>query len=291
MACNAAGHVRVKAESSEMKYFILLFFSILSLRSSAQELYVFSEPASNMPAKSISVKLTARYPDSKYNDFFKQRYMPEVMVGVNKNLMVHLSGTFSDYYTVNPAWESVKFYAKYRVLSIDNVHRHFRMAAFADGSYSKSPFLYGDINTDGDNSGIQGGIIATQLINKLAVSGTLGATKVFAEKGEHTAHAEHDLKVLNYSLSAGYLLFPRNYTDYKQTNLNLYLEMIGMRGLDKKHTMLDLAPAIQLIFNSNLKLNVGYRFQVKGDMLRVGERAWQVSIERTFLGALKRKEK
>src|SRR5688500_99748 len=117
MACYAAGHARVKAESSAMKYFIIMFFSILSVGSSAQELYVFSEPASNMPAKSISVKLTARYPDSKYNDFFKQRYMPEVMVGVNKNLMVHLSGTFSDYYTINPAWESVKFYAKYRFLS------------------------------------------------------------------------------------------------------------------------------------------------------------------------------
>src|SRR5687768_8812524 len=272
-----------------MKFLILLFFSILSLHSSAQELYVFSEPASNMPAKSISVKLTARYPDSKYNDFFKQRYMPEVMFGINKNLMVHTSATFSDYYTVNPAWESVKLYAKYRFLSIDNVHRHFRLAAFADGSYSKSPFLYGEINTDGDNSGIQGGLIATQLVNKLAVSGTAALTKVFAEKGDHTVHGEHDLKVFNYSLSAGYLLFPRQYTDYNQTNLNLYLELIGMKGIDKKHSVVDLAPAVQLIFNSNLKLNIGYRFQVKGDMLRVGERSWLISIERTFLGALKRK--
>src|SRR5687767_5513824 len=162
-----------------MRYLIFFFFSILSIRSSAQELYVFSEPASNMPAKSISVKLTARYPDGKYNNLFRQRYMPEVMFGVNKNLMVHVSSTFSDYYTVNPAWESVKLYAKYRFLSIDNVHRHFRLAAFADGSYSKSPFIYGEINTDGDNSGIQGGLIATQLINKLAVSGTLGVTRVF----------------------------------------------------------------------------------------------------------------
>ena len=44
------------------------------------------------------------------------------------------------------------------------------MAAFAEGSYSRSPFYYGDINLDGDNSGVQAGIIATQLVNKLAVS-------------------------------------------------------------------------------------------------------------------------
>jgi hypothetical protein len=274
-----------------MRLFIFVQFLLLPALLPAQELYVFSEPASNMPAKSISAKITAKYPNSKYNDFFKQRYMPELMFGINKHLMVHASATFSDYYTVNPAWESVKLYAKYRFLSIDNVHRHFRMAAFVDGSYSKSPFLYGEINTDGDNSGIQGGLIATQLVNKLAVSGTAAFTKVFAEKGEHTVHGEHDVKAVNYSLSAGYLLFPRQYEDFNQTNLNLYLELLGMRGIDKKHSMVDLAPAIQLIFNSNLKLNVGYRFQLKGDMLRVGERTWLISIERTFLGALKRNKR
>jgi hypothetical protein len=279
----------MKLNTFEMKLFIFALFTFLSSLSHAQELYVFSEPASNMPAKSMSAKLTAKYPDSRYNDFFKQRYTPELMFGVNKHLMVHTSATFSDYYTVNPAWESVKLYAKYRFFSIDEVHRHFRLAAFADGSYSRSPFLYGEINTDGDNSGIQGGLIATQLVNKLAVSGTAAFTKIFAEKGEHTVHEEHDVKAFNYSLSAGYLLFPRQYTDFNQTNLNLYLELIGMKGIDKKHTMVDLAPAVQLIFNSNLKVNLGYRFQLKGDMLRVGERSWLISVERTFLGALKRK--
>jgi hypothetical protein len=274
-----------------MKYSLLVLSGLLSLYASAQELYVFSEPASNMPAKSIALKLTARFPDSKYNNFFKQRYTPEVMFGVNKRIMVHVSGTFSDFYTVNPAWESVKLYGKYRFLSIDDVHRHFRMAAFVDGSYSKSPFLYGDINLEGDNSGIQGGLIATELINKFAISGTAAVTKIFAEKGEHTVHEAHALKAFNYSVSAGYLLFPKDYTDFKQTNLNLYVELIGMKGLDQKHSMIDLAPAAQIIFNSNFKINLGYRFQVKGDMLRVGERSWVVSLERTFLGALKRRHK
>ena len=261
--------------------FIILFFSSGIL--TAQELFVFTEPASNMPAHSISAKLTGRSPISKYNNYFKQRYTPELMYGISKQIMVHVSSTFSDFYTPTVKWESWKLYTKWRFFSKDEVHRHFRLAVFGEGSLSKSPFYYGDINLDGDNSGIQGGFIATQLLNKLALSLTSSIIKVFAESGEHSGHADHALEALNYSLSAGYLLFPRSYTDYKQTNLNIYMEMIGMRGLDQKHFMLDLAPAMQLIINSNLKVNAGYRFQVRGDMLRVGEKSWVVGLERTFL--------
>jgi hypothetical protein len=255
----------------------------------AQELFVFSEPASIMPAKSVSAKVSGTYPNSKYNNFFKQRYKPEVMFGINRHLMVHVSSTFSDYYNYRIQWESAKLYAQYRFLSIDDVHRHFRMAVFADGAYTRSPFLYGELNLDGDNDGIGGGLIATQLINKFAISGTAGVIKVFAEKGEHTAHGEHSTSALKYSLSMGYLLFPFTYRDYDQTNINIYIEMLGMKGIQKKHDMIDVAPAVQFIFNSNLKLNLGYRVQVKGNMQRVGEKFFFFSVERTFLGVLKKK--
>jgi hypothetical protein len=95
--------------------------------------------------------------------------------------------------------------------------------------------------------------------------------------------------MFNYSLSAGYLVFPRNYTSYKQTNLNLYLEMLGSTGVGHKHYYLDMAPAVQLIFNSTTKLNLGARFQLNGNMVRVGERTYQVAIEHTILNALKKK--
>lgn len=263
---------------------------LLSSHVHAQELFVFSEPASNIPAKSISGKITGRYPDSKYNEFFKQRYVPEVMFGINKNLMVSFSAAFSDFYNYKVRWESVKLYSKYRFLSIDGVHRHFRMAAYGAGSVTRSPFLYGELTLDGDNDGVEGGVIATQLINKFAVSGSLGMIKVFAEKGEHTAHAEHSTAAWTYSFSMGYLLFPLKYRDYKQTNVNLYVELLGMKGVQTKHDMIDIAPAIQFIFNSNFKVNAGCRFQVQGNMQRVGERNIVVGIERTFLNALKKKK-
>jgi hypothetical protein len=273
-----------------MRVYLMLILVVSGIRLSAQELFVFSEPASNMPANSISAKVGFRSPVSQYNNYFKQRYMPEIMFGINKNLMIHASSTFSDFYSHLVRWESVKLYAKYRFFSSDDVHRHFRLAAFADGSYTRNPFLYGEINLDGDNSGIQGGLIATQLVNKLAVSTTVSLVKVIAKKGSHMEHETHSREALQYSLSAGYLLFPFQYKDFKQTNVNLYVEMLGMKGLKKNHYMLDLAPAIQFIFNSNLKINAGYRVQVTGNMLRVGEKNWVLGVERTFLGALRKKK-
>jgi hypothetical protein len=274
------------------KLFIyMLVCCLVSQMAVSQELYVFTEPASNMPAHSLSAKLTYRTPVSKYNSLYRQRYTPELMFGLNKQWMLHVAGSFSDFYTSQMRWESVKTYAKYRFYSNDDVHRHFRMAAFAEAAYSRSPFYYGDINLDGDNSGVQAGLIATQLVSKLAVSGTASVIKVFADRNEHVHHMDHSLYALYYSLSAGWLLFPLNYADYKQTNLNLYFEAIGMKGFDMGDYMLDLAPALQFIFNSNFKVNLGARLQVTGNMLRVGESNYFVSLERTFLGALRHRKK
>lgn len=270
-------------------YLSILALTILfPLFASSQELYVFSEPASNMPARSISFKLTGRFPESKTNNYFRQRYNPEVMLGVNKNWMVHIAGTVSDYYSDKLRPESVKAYVKYRFLSNDDVHKHFRMAAFTELSYSRNDFVYHDFSLDGDLSGWQLGVIATQLVNKFAASATVNYTQGFATVTHHDP-GEDPLKMFNYSLSAGYLLFPRNYTSYNQTNMNLYLELLGSRGADGPGYYTDLAPAIQLIFNSTTKLNLGARFQLSGNMIRVGERTYQVAIEHTILNALKKK--
>jgi len=259
--------------------------------TAAQELYVFSEPASNMPSNSVSAKLTYRSPVSKYNNDYRQRFTPELMFGINRKWMLHIASSFSDFYTSQLRWESIKTYAKYRFFSNDNIHRHFRMAAFAEGAYSRSPFYYGDINLDGDNSGVQAGIIATQLVDKLALSATTSLLKAFANRSIHVQQLDHSVNAFYYSLSAGYLLLPINYSDYKQTNLNVYFETIGMKGLDKGDYMLDLAPALQLIFNSNFKINLGARLQVAGNMARIGEKNYYISMERTFLGALKHRKK
>lgn len=257
----------------------------------AQELYVFSEPASNMPTNSLAAKLTYRVPDSKFNNDYKQRYTPELMFGLNRQWMLHVSTSFSNFYTSQVRWESIKTYAKYRFYSNDEVHRHFRMAAFGEAAYSRSPFSYGELGLDGDNSGVQAGLIATQLVNKLAVSGTASVIKVFANRTLHVDQLEHSLQAFYYTLSAGYLLLPFNYTSYNQTNLNIYCEAIGMKGFDKGDYMVDIAPALQLIFNSNFKINLGARLQLGSNMQRIGEKNYFISLERTFLGVLKHHKK
>lgn len=252
---------------------------------------MFTEPASLMPAKSVTAKLGARYPNSRDNRSFKQRYIPEIMVGISKKLMMHISSTLSDYYSPSLRYESTKLYGQWRFLANDGVHTHFRMAAFGEGAYTHNPFLYEELNLDGDHSGLQGGVIATQLIHKLAVSATASVTKVLTKQRAHAGHEVHSTNTINYSLSAGYLLFPRNYSSYHQTNLNIYLELLGMRGWEQPHTMLDLAPALQLILNSRYKINTGYRFQLAGNMQRVGKNTLYLGLETTFLGVLQKRQK
>lgn len=268
------------------KLFYFLFLIGASSLAAAQELYVFSEPASNMPANTLSTKISAGF--GKNNGTVQQRFIPELMWGISKKFMVHLGNSFSNMHTGNTRWESIYLYTKYRFLSLDDVHRHFRMALFTDLNYSRNRYHYDEVNLQGDRSGAQLGLIATQLLNKLAVSGTISHTQALdrARFDKDEGITDGIYQSLNYSLSAGYLVLPREYRDYKQTNMNLYLEFLGQRTLDRKTYYVDLAPALQLIFNSNTKLNMGYRFQLDGDQKRGMTKGFLVSFEHTFFDVI-----
>lgn len=248
----------------------------------AQELYVFSEPASNMPAHSVSTKASGKFVKNRISDKIEQRYSPELMFGINKHWMLHGALSFSDMYSSAMRLESGRAYAKYRFYSDDAVHRHLRMALFGEASHSRNKKVYDELSLEGDQSGLQAGIIVTQLLNKLAVSSSLSYIYTTTERLKNIPDPRA-YEGYNYSLSAGYLLFPLSYTDFRQTNMNIYGELIGQRSTDKSRYFVDFAPAVQFIFNSNLKLNLGYRFQLAGNMLRMGDRGGLIALERTFL--------
>jgi hypothetical protein len=235
------------------------------------------------------LNLTARYPDNRNNSYFLNRYTAQAIAGINKNLTVAVGGGFSNYYQVDKlGFDGVRAYGRYRFLSIDDVHKHFRMAAFAEGGLSSHSYVFDEMTLEGDNDGIRAGVIATQLYNRLAVSATTSYTKIFVK--DATTHHDvlnHSSQMISYSLSAGYLLLPKEYTDYKQLNLNLYLELLGDKCIDNNQYMVDLAPAVQFIFNSNTKINLGTRVQLKSNMLRVGQRTIEVGLERTILNVWK----
>jgi len=276
-----------------MRNFLLVSFVFIAASVNSQELYPYTEPASNMPAKSMALKLGTMYGKGPHSNRVLQRYTPEVMFGISKKMMVHATLGFSDMHESYFYYESAKLYAKYRFLSKDEVHKHFRMAAFAAASYSRNHLDHNELNLSGDHTGVQVGLIATQLWNKLAVSGTAGITEVFDDKrNDKILPQQYAFESLNYSLSAGYLVLPKNYTDYNQTNLNIYVELLGGRNLDWKYEkyFLDLAPSVQLIFKSTSKLNLGYRFQLKSDIYRLMKNSFMISYEHIFLNALKKKK-
>lgn len=270
------GFIKASLLVGGMFYFLPLF---------SQELYVFSEPASNMPAKSLSIKLTGKFAERTEPYKLLQRYTPEVMFGLSKKWMVHLVPTFSNMYSADQRWESGRIYAKYRFFSDDDVHKHFRMAAFGEASYSRNRGIFDEVGIDGDQSGVQGGVIATKLVNKFAFSATGSFTRILPGSKNGSA-LDIPRQAISYSVSGGFLVLPVNYTSFRQTNLNIYAELLGQRSTDMNKYLVDFAPAVQLIFNSNSKLNIGYRFQLNGNMNRMAERSWLISFERTFFSAL-----
>lgn len=270
-----------------MKIVFFLLFTWMTAQLSAQELYVFSEPASNVPAHSLSIKLGDKFATS--GSGLRHRLMPQLMYGFSKKLMMRAGASFANMHTTDFRYESYNLYLKYRFLSNDELHKHFRMAAFVYGSKTKAPFHFDEINLAGDKSGVEAGFILTQLWNKFAASATLATSQVLDEsRSNKSLYPGRSFSAFTYSLSGGLLLLPREYTDYKQTNLNIYLEVLGQNLTDKKGYYVDLAPAIQLIFNSNAKLNLGYRFEAGGNMLRMNQTSWMISFERTLLNAFKK---
>lgn len=250
----------------------------------AQELYVYSEPASNMPAKSLGFRLTN---EARVRPDFAIRTTPELMLGFNKNLMVHAQGFLSNMegrYKV----EGASLYAKYRFLSIDDMKRHFRAAAFGRLSTSGRPTYTEDINLEGDNSGIQGGLIFTQLLHKLALSATLSYTKSFERESKQLMGMPEPNQMLGYSLSSGYLMLPFVYKNYNQPNLNLYFEVLGKTNPESGRSYVDLAPAVQMIINSRTRIDLGYRFELAGNMAnRYNKNMYMIRAEFNFYNVLK----
>lgn len=264
-----------------MKRTVFFILFLMPAWLHAQELYVSTEPASNMPANSLGFRVTNRFFKMESEGVTGMRIEPEIMWGISKKLMVHVAGLASNQMQPSIEWEGASIYAKYRFLSIDDVHSHFRMAAYVKGAVINNPFIPAmrehnrkpytnqELDLEGAASGVAGGLIATQLLHKLALSATLGYNR-FLNNTKDNRPDDMPGNAVNYSLSAGYLLLPRTYRSYEQTNLNLYVEFLGKANTDalSRSQYLDIAPAIQFIFNSVTRLDFSYRTQLFGDMTR-----------------------
>jgi hypothetical protein len=273
-----------------MKYLFRFFLSqclLLPLSNAlpAQELFVFTEPASNMPSKSIGLRATNWLMYDKSASTLNYQLLPEVMWGANKNLMVHLDGFFTNQ---NGNFHAVGggIYAKYRIYADDGMNRHFRLAAFGRVSLNNSAIFQQEIDLTRNNTGYALGLIATQLLHRQAVSVAFSFNQAYNNGEENKIPAGQADQALNISLSTGRLILPKRYTSYRQMNMNLMLELLGQHLLGAHENYLDLAPAVQFIFNSQTRLDLGYKFQLYSDMQRVAPNGFIIRFEHLLFNAL-----
>lgn len=262
-----------------MKTILLAFcLTALACTAMAQELYVNTEPASNMAAHSLGIRLENQ---GFFSPSLKNRTTLEAMYGATGKLMLHGAGYISDMYRPKQSLEGGSFYAKYRFLSVDTVQSHFRGAFFGKAAISRNPYNLQEIALEGDNSGLQAGVVLTKLIHKLAISGSTSYLHAVNNAGNALPIAGSKNAVA-YTLSAGYLLLPKNYSSYNQVNLNLYAEVLGKSNPGYAQSYLDVAPAVQLIFNSVFRVDFSYRTPLYNNMQRLSQNMYLVRLEYNF---------
>jgi hypothetical protein len=232
--------------------FPIMLALLLPLSAAAQELYPLTEPASNVPKGALGIRMFAE----SFNevDRIRNLFALKIMYGVTPRLTVIATPNASNHHskelppefpvhntpqigvTLPYRFNGVNYYAKYRFISKDGQNNHLRVAAYGEYSMLKVAHDEAEPGLLDDNSGVGGGFIATYLHKHLAISLTTGIIHPFKYKGEVPDVISSLPGVpatvtysdgYNYSLSFGYLLSPKVYKGYNQTNWNLYVEFLG----------------------------------------------------------------
>jgi hypothetical protein len=68
--------------------------------------------------------------------------------------------------------------------------------------------------------------------------------------------------------------------------MNVYLEFLGKSNLGKKEHVLDAAPALQFIINSNFRIDVSQRVQVWSSMTRNQKNLLLIRLEYNLFNIL-----
>ena len=270
-----------------MKQILIGCLLLVAYTTQAQELFVYTEPASNMPAKSLGIRATNMLMHEKQTSKYEYHLVPEVMWGVNKRLMLH-ANTFMSNVGRSFKAEGGSFYAKYRFLSTDAVHSHFRMAAYGKYSFNNSEIHQQEIDLFGHNSGIQAGLVATQLLHKGALSANLSYLQSMDNGSVNKFPDAQSNKAVSCSLSVGKLMLPKEYVDFNQTNLNFMVEVLGQTLGKDNGSYLDIAPSIQLIFKSQARIDIGYRQQLMSSMYRTSPNGFLLRFEYLIFNAFKK---
>jgi hypothetical protein len=268
------------------KLILFLGFLFMFVLTEAQELFTYTEPASNMAARTFALRMTSTFMPERPSAVVNTHFNPEIMVGISKRWMFHL-----DAFVSNRAgeWdaEGGSIYIKRRFYSVDNVHSHFRMAAIGRFSFNNSDIHQEAVDLNGHNSGLEFGLIATQLLHKVALSGSVSYIQGTENVGEkfYTNNVKLNRRALGFTFSTGKLFLPKSYRDYNQLNVNGMVEWIGQTNLNSGNTFLDVAPVLQFIIKSRMRLDLGYRIPISNQLARTAPGGGLIRFEYNFFNA------
>lgn len=255
-------------------YMALLFCQLVS----SQELFVVTDPASNIPSNSLSARMGNSLFEEKFESGYNYHLMPEFSYGFNKNLMFRATAFISNRAN-SLVTEGGSFYSKFRFYSKDDINSHFRLAAFGRYSFNNSDIHQEQIETMGHNSGFEVGLVATKLIHKVAISSSLSFEKAFDNTSRNPFPDNLGNSATNYAFSIGKLMYPKTYTSFKQTNINLMLEFLGQTINENGRSSLDMIPAVQFIINSQARIDVAYRHEIMSSMYRTAPNGFYLNLE------------
>jgi len=269
-----------------MQQLLFIVILLISLSCKAQELFSATEPASNMAAGSIGFRLDNSIMNDVNSSRTNYHLIPEILIGVSKKLMIQGNLFFSNRNKTFSA-EGGSLYAKYRFLSRDAVQKHFRMAAFGRVSYNNSDIHQEEINMYGHNSGYEAGIVATQLLKKVALSSSLTFLNATDNGNNNKFPYGSNNQAINYTFSVGKLMYPKEYKSYKQTNINLMVEFLSQVNTGSGKYYMDIAPSIQMIFNSQSRIDIGYRSELSSSLLRTAPNGFFIRLEHNLFNAIR----
>jgi hypothetical protein len=269
-----------------MKKIPLLLCILFAFEANAQELFLMTEPASNMPAGAIGIRTMNSFMYEK-DGTPNYHIMPEIMWGPSAKWMFHLQSFLSNRTTGGLKTEGGSVYAKYRLFSSDDLHKHFRIATYARYSLNNADIHQEELETMGHNTGFEGGLVATKLVNKLALSSSLSVEKVMDNLANNKFPTAQSNNATNYTVSIGKLVYPKKYTSLKQTNINLMCEFLGQTLNQNGKSYLDVVPSLQFIIKSQARVDLAYRKQLYSAMNRTAPNGFLIKFEYTFFNVTK----
>lgn len=145
------------------------------------------------------------------------------------------------------------------------------MAIFTKYAVNNLPINQSLIDLGGQNSGFEMGLVGTKLIHKVALSSSVSFLNAQDNlNGNKFVIIDGSKRnTINYTFSVGKLMIPKEYVSYDQTNINAMVELLGQTNCSSSKSNLDIAPVIQFIIKSKMRLDFGYRLSLSNQLYRM----------------------